>query len=652
MSTLDRVNLQNAVTRVDIQILRAIAVLVVVFYHTQLGIFDAGYLGVDIFFVISGYLITLQIVRSLDSGNFSFIGFYSRRARRLLPAFFSTLLVTISLAPIFLTNEQWGDFVNQVWAAVLFSENLVLPFQSGYFENAAHTKPLMHIWSLSLEEQFYFILPAILFFFSAKRTFVLAMLFLISLGMCFLVVSDQINALPIKNSIDNQAWAFYLLPYRAWEMLFGSLCAVYFQSQGGGRFPFFVKGVLSFFLICLCFKSISLQSPGFDSVLVVFITGMVLLDKRQIFPNNFIIRSLCKIGDWSYSIYLIHWPLFVFSSLFFLGRIPIYFSFSLVVVSILLGGLQYKYIESKFKNIIFGRKRVAIGLISLAALSCGVIPVAIEKQYEKYSLSSDAAGTPGRNYGLSRKCRFGSFVDGVLEGECRTAENPTVAVWGDSYAMHIVAGVLQAEKYLVQLTMSSCAPALEYSHVNKDFPLARARLCNSNNQKALDYILNKSSINLVIISSQFSYYGDDGNMFLSEGQLKRFDRSDFIARWVDVISKIEEAGKKVVIVSPTPQTEDAVDIHGCYMRALEGLVTFLDGCTIPMSASSVRQTLSHQLVGAIAERASVDVVWLYKKLCSAERCETKIGDIFLYRDYGHLTPEGSIMLLKDVVWPN
>jgi peptidoglycan/LPS O-acetylase OafA/YrhL len=215
--------------RRDIQFLRGIAVLVVVLYHSNLGILNQGYLGVDVFFVLSGFLITSIILKSLDNNNFSFSGFYLRRAKRLLPALYSTLLFTTLISLVVLTNLQWIDYLAQLKGALTFTANIVLPMQTGYFESASDGKPLLHIWSLSLEEQYYFLLPLILYFLPKNwRIMGIALLTLISLYWCFSWVYSENQEAPLLWRIADSSksdWAFYLLFTRAWELLAGSLCA-------------------------------------------------------------------------------------------------------------------------------------------------------------------------------------------------------------------------------------------------------------------------------------------------------------------------------------------------------------------------------------------------------------------------------------------
>lgn len=145
--------------RIDIQAFRGFAVLVVVLYHARLNIISAGYLGVDIFFCISGFVITTMVAERIKSGNFSFADFYWSRARRLLPAAYVTFLAVALLAPLFLTSPELQQFKSQMFGALTFTANIALAKQVGYFDGAAELKPLLHTWSLAIEEQYYLLLP-------------------------------------------------------------------------------------------------------------------------------------------------------------------------------------------------------------------------------------------------------------------------------------------------------------------------------------------------------------------------------------------------------------------------------------------------------------------------------------------------------------
>lgn len=202
--------------RVDIQALRGLAVLLVVFYHAKIGDLAAGYLGVDIFFVISGFLITTLVASGIDRGTFRLRDFYFRRAKRLLPAAYVTFAVTAVLAPWVLNQQELRDFAAQMVGAVTFTGNIVLWQQTGYFSGAAHLKPLLHVWSLAIEEQYYFLLPAALLFIKPTRWLAGAVILAaLSFGLC--IVGEMLAPSP----------TFYLLPSRVWELLIGSIGALW-----------------------------------------------------------------------------------------------------------------------------------------------------------------------------------------------------------------------------------------------------------------------------------------------------------------------------------------------------------------------------------------------------------------------------------------
>lgn len=262
--------------RSDIQVLRGVAVLAVLLCHAFPQWFGYGFLGVDLFFVISGFLMTKMIVSGMDRATFTFSGFYWRRARRLLPASFVTLAVSTVIARIVLPAADWSAYMTSLAASLTFTANMIRP--------DAFVHPLAHIWSLSLEEQFYFVFPLLLWFIPTKERLIwLASLAALSL-FAFLMIADRTAA-------------FYMLPFRAWELL----------------------------------------------------AGGVLYVARFTKPTRLRFAPLERIGDWSYSLYLIHWPLISFAVLFCGWPLPLLTAVALCFFSIALAALQYQYVEQPFR---------------------------------------------------------------------------------------------------------------------------------------------------------------------------------------------------------------------------------------------------------------------------------------------------------------
>lgn len=293
--------------RVDIQALRGLAVLLVVLYHTKMGGLPGGYLGVDIFFVISGFLITQLIASHVLRGNFSLWEFYSRRAKRLLPVAYVTFFITAILAPWFLNQQELHDFASQMVGAVTFTSNFVLWQQTGYFEGASDLKPLLHIWSLAIEEQYYFLLPAILLIIKPSRWLICALiLILLSLGLCF--IGGLIK--PIAS--------FYLLPTRAWELIIGTAGALLLQQGNDvarGAIATLCKLLLFpaiFSLMLIPFFPFGGIHPGLNAFLICIATLVVLLSTNTALNSSIVTKALGRVGDVSYSLYMVHWPVIAF----------------------------------------------------------------------------------------------------------------------------------------------------------------------------------------------------------------------------------------------------------------------------------------------------------------------------------------------------
>ena len=355
--------------RADIQFLRGIAVLLVVFYHASFSMFKGGYLGVDVFFVISGFLITGLIKKGIEVKTFTFTNFYYRRAKRLLPAAYTTFLVTCVMAYFLLTNQELSDFYDSMVGAITFTANMVLWGQGTYFGVESHLKPLLHTWSLSVEEQYYLIVPAIMVF--TPRRFwspTLLVAFLASLVACVVFYNIQ------------NAAAFYLFPARAWELLIGSAGALYYDrvNRSGYIKHFFWPSLIG--VLYLSINPFGGMHPGPDALLICLLTLIIILINNQTVFDNFIAKAIIWVGDLSYSLYLIHWPLFAFAANIWISEFDMPFSYRVAIIgiSILLAYLQYNFIENRFRYKKSTNEMIRFNSILTLSVFLIIIPITLK----------------------------------------------------------------------------------------------------------------------------------------------------------------------------------------------------------------------------------------------------------------------------------
>jgi peptidoglycan/LPS O-acetylase OafA/YrhL len=338
--------MKNSNYRSEIDGLRALSLIFVILFHAGIPGFSGGYIGVDIFFVISGYLIAGIIFNDLKNKNFSIYNFYERRVRRILPALIFVILASIPLALILMVPEELKDFCQSIFSNTIFSSNFFFLFKSGYFEQASEMHPLLHTWSLSVEEQFYFIFPIIaILIFKCSRNI------LVSILLILIFISFLISDYQLKYSHE----AAFFLPFgRAWELLCGSLINFLPRFKFDRKFWYDVLALFGLCLISLPVIFLSKESPfpGFNAVPVIF-GSMILINftnKKSFFGKFLSLPPLVGLGLISYSTYLWHQPLFAFSRLYLMKEPSMIIYIFLIILSVLLGFLSWKYIENPFRN--------------------------------------------------------------------------------------------------------------------------------------------------------------------------------------------------------------------------------------------------------------------------------------------------------------
>ena len=620
------------------------AILLVVLHHAELiSVLKAGYLGVDIFFVVSGYLITGIVAKGIQQGRFSFSGFYFRRAKRLLPAAYVTFLATTLLSTLFLTRPEMRDYTRQLLGAVTFTGNIALWMQTGYFESAAELKPLLHVWSLSIEEQYYLLLPAALVF--TPRRFWRAGVWVVlvgSLALCLALVAVKPGA------------TFYLLPTRAWELALGSLGILALDGRQGVWLARLFWPALAVLLV-VPFFPLEAPHPGLNALIAGIATLVIILRRHPLLDRSLAVRGMARLGDISYSLYLVHWPLLAFAANAWVSPAPSTVRLGLVCAALALSYALFRWVERPVRQaeIPYNRRSLMVALgtsLALVLTGFGVYHA------ESWSGRMDYTEIRRGNLGLGPACEFGDKFE--PRPECRNSDAPRLLIWGDSYAMHLVAGIAASTPLgLAQATKTTCGPVMGISVFRPDGFYNRqwAEGCLSFNQSVLDYLANTASVEVVVLSSFLGQYlaGNrliatvGGSASGSPGDVTEREGGDAVALEAlrATITAIRALGKRVVLVAPPPASD--FDVGRCLELKANGKAVFgADNPSCAISEAHYRALRADvlALLDRVANEADIPVIRLDDVLCREGVCATEIKGQFLYRDGGHLSYDGSRLL--------
>lgn len=449
--------------RPEIDGLRSLAILPVILFHAGFGWIPGGFLGVDIFFVISGYLITSILIKEKSSHTFSLLRFYERRARRILPALFFVLSISTIAAWLLLSPNALVQYAESLIASVSFVANIYFWLTTNYFNADTTLKPLVHIWSLGIEEQFYFLFPLLFLLLWSKKKHLY-----IFLSLCFII--SLISADLTSHTDPNRS--FYLLHTRAWELLAGSFCAFYLANRPSLPTNTFSQcssaiGLLAVVISFLVLNNTS-HHPGLITLLPVLGTVFIILyaNPRTWTARLLSLTPLVWIGLLSYSAYLWHQPLFAFTRfLTFSATLELKISLSLIVLTFVLAWISWRFVERPFRNRQFLSCKqiftcsfiaiiVTVGIANYFIKNKGFINkynevqqilLEFENTYLNHALQSDA-------------CFLAPTEDSSLLGEhCKISKDKPMALIGDSHGSAIWYGLVK-QFPLARYSASGCAP--------------------------------------------------------------------------------------------------------------------------------------------------------------------------------------------------
>ncbi|WP_338488794.1 acyltransferase family protein [Pseudomonas trivialis] len=632
--------------RRDIDGLRAIAVLAVVLFHFGVPGVTGGFVGVDVFFVISGFLITSIIWRERQAGRFSFVEFWARRARRILPALFVMIVATLVAGWFLLAPKDYEELGRAAHYQVIFTSNLLFARQHGYFEAASDIKPLLHTWSLAVEEQFYILFPLLLTLLSSRLKHWRLALFgvlLVSFGMSVWAVEHE----PQK--------AFFLLHLRAWELLAGAMLAV-LPAREWRASPALAQwvslGAMGLILIAVFGFDSQTAFPGAAALLPVLgVVGLIWANGQQYTWIGRLLSSkvMVGLGLISYSWYLWHWPVFVYANYAAVDGLSATELGALMLLSLVLGYLSWRFVETPFreKRLLATRKAILVAA-AVGILSIGLTGVALRK----------ADGVPSRlseqalRYAQAKKWSpelMACMADKDTPDErlfCHFGpKNPAVSalVWGDSHATALIPALeIGAKKHDISLMEASFAGCVPLDGLEN---IARCAHFNRRVEKAM----SEQPISDVVLAARWSLYlygqmSGDKEHALKDPSTGQYVRAVAEQRFADGmrarIKGLRAAGHRVWLVKEVPLQEIIVPYR---LSRLAMMHRPVDREGLPIAKHLAREAFIANLFDELAAADSgVRVLDPAPQLCGADGlCRVELNGRALYTDDNHLSDVGA-----------
>ncbi|UVW35819.1 acyltransferase [SAR92 clade bacterium H455] len=627
--------------RAEIDGLRALAVVPVILFHAGFELFSGGFVGVDVFFVISGYLITTILIEDIENKQFSIVNFYERRARRILPALFFVMLVCIPFAWMWMLPNQMKDFSQSLVAVSLFASNILFWRESGYFDAAAEEKPLLHTWSLAVEEQYYVLFPIFLILawrFGKNRVF------------WMIVVMAAVSLLLSEWGWRNKATAnFYLAPTRAWELFSGSIAAFIVQKQGVQRNNLLALVGLAAIIFSIFFYDETTPFPSvYALVPVIGVVMLVLYAEKATFAAKLLsMRGIVGIGLISYSAYLWHQPLFAFARIESVSEPSLLLMAILAVSSLFLAYLSWRYIETPFRN----NRGVGSAKI-LVYSSFGLLLFAsfgfVGNKQEGFALQRY-----DRDYLIKTDINFLRSKRYPKLGNLNLS--PTWALLGDSHADSLQEAfskmLTQHNKSALVLTEAGCPPSLNLWRHDMDYKMR----CHDNYLGAIDKIKD-ASIQHVLISARYALYINSTRFDNTIGGIEKGRSKEVIYDLIDYKDTLRAADERAHAIENelVSYVVKLVD-EGINVYILESIPEFGWNVSeqlsaslptnIPRSAFDERVESLQSLYRRFSNIHNVTLLSTDGFFCNEIECISTVDGIPLFYDSNHLSNFGADSLL-------
>jgi peptidoglycan/LPS O-acetylase OafA/YrhL len=602
--------------RPDIDGLRAVSILLVVGYHAQASLVPGGFIGVDIFFVISGFLITGIILSQIEAGTFSALGFYARRIRRIFPALIVVLSATYLAGWFLLLPDGFAELGKNIAASVGFVSNLFQLRQAGYFAPASADDPLLHLWSLGIEEQFYIVWPGVLLLVALAKW---RPLYILALAVASFAVGLLIFA-------GYKEWSFYSPIPRAWELLAGSLLAErqiarHDFLKAGFAHQHDLQATLGLALIASAAIGLNSDSmfPGVSALLPVLGAVLLILSPSSLINRRFLSSPvMVLIGLISYPLYLWHWPLLSYLGIIRSGGPNFLEVWAAVVLAGVLSYLTYRFIELPLRRRPQIVPKLAFGLASLGVI--GIATMAASGFDLRFSpeIREIARIEPQDNAGLRDKC----FVESGFEfgSDCIEPGNkPLLFLWGDSTAASLYPGLREAatahDFRMAHFEVAGCPPILATGLVAR---------CDQLSDKVFAHI-KASRPDIVLVHAMWGPKSD----------------LDGLKQTVDRLLALKVP--RLIILGPVPVWKRGLPL------ALVNFYRFHHAIPDRLRGSIVSGDESDAQMDAFGRQAGVEYISAWKVFCNSDGCLTRTGPTaadVVATDLVHLSDSGSRFLAQ------
>lgn len=624
--------------RPDIDGLRAIAVLLVVFHHAFPSILPGGFIGVDVFFVISGFLISSIIFQNLESGSFSLLDFYVRRIKRIFPALALVLIACLVYGWFSLLPADYKQLGKHTLAGAGFVSNFAFWFESGYFDGDSKLKPLLHLWSLGVEEQYYIFWPLIASVAWKRKNW------LFPICIVLLLASLAVNLYTVRH---NTVAAFFSPAARFWELLIGSVLAyVTLHPTSTRSINLLDKKHDLFAWIGLCllifgvvFINPERRFPGFWALPPTLATYCIIAAGQQAWFNRVILsnRLLVWVGLISFPLYLWHWPLLVLGKQRFAQESSPPMLLLIIAISIVLAWLTYRLVErpSRFGQMFGSRKAVVLAVLMAVIAYLGFNIYKREGLTFRIPTSLQKIATFSNDYAVDSN--FGCLIpnsDKDLEIPRHCFENKTVKpkksilIWGDSYAWGMYAGIYKTannDADIYMLAKTGCPPLFEGERTKVNF-------CKPHNARVKD-VIKSGKYDQVVLIARWDHW--------------TYQSETYLANLAKTMDQLKVMGvKQIYVVGPSPEWQPGlqdvlvknalqdVPKHRLQNRLSEGVKT---------------STFLDQQLKQLATEKGISYISLLNILCNENGCMTKVGnepeDLIGYDD-GHLSRKGGAFVAQ------